>query len=172
VGRGAAAGREIPGGGGIAPGGRAGIVRGMAMWWRIGWWIGAVLAAGWTAGAAEARASKPETKRAIAATIEGQLAAFRAGDVPAAHAFAAAELRAQKPAAVFAEIVRTNYPEIWANTAAEVGVVFDDGERATVTVQVTGPSGRAAYDYTLKKEAAGWRIFGVLRRAVKAKDRA
>jgi phage protein D len=144
----------------------------MATWWRIGYWIAAVLAAGGPAHGAELRASKAETKRAIAATIEGQLAAFRAGDVPAAHAFAAAELRAQKPAAVFAEIVRTNYPEIWANTAAEIGVVFDDGARATVTVQVAGAGTRAAYDYTLKKEAAGWRIFGVLRRAVKAKDRA
>lgn len=144
----------------------------MATWRRLGWWFGAVLAAAWSAGAAELRASKPETKRAITATIEGQLAAFRAGDVAAAHALAAAELRAQKPAPVFAEIVRTSYPEIWENTGAEVGVVFDDGQRAAVTVQVTGAGGRAAYDYTLKKEAAGWRIFGVLRREMKARGRA
>jgi hypothetical protein len=144
----------------------------MSTWWRLGWWLGAMLAAGWQAGAAELRASKPETKRAIVATIEGQLAAFRAGDVKAAHGWAAAELRAQKPLAVFAEIVRVNYPEIWGNTAAEVGVVFDDGKRATVTVQVSGAGARAAYDYTLTHEPGGWRIHGVLRRAVKPKDRA
>lgn len=156
---------------GVAPGGGAGIVRGMASWWRLGWWCAAVLAAGWPAGAAELRASKPETKREIVATIEGQLAAFRAGDTRAAHRFATAALRAQKPVAVFAEIVRTSYPEIWGNTAAEIGVVFDDGARATVTVQVAGAGARAAYDYTLAKEAAGWRIHGVLRRAPNPKGR-
>ncbi len=148
------------------------MVRGMATWRWLGYWIAAMLAAGAPAGAAELRASKPETKRAIVATIEGQLAAFRAGDTKAAHGFAAAALRAQKPVAVFAEIVRTTYPEIWGNTGAEIGVVFDDGQRATVTVQVTGAGGRAAYDYALTKEPAGWRIHGVLRRAVKPKDRA
>ncbi len=109
------------------------------------------------------RASKPEVKQEIVAVIESQLAAWRKGDLAKAYNFAAAELRAQKPLAVFTAIVRENYPEIWTNTRAECGIVRDDGGRATVTVQVYGKDGDAAYNYTLVKERAGWRIHGVVR---------
>ena len=82
------------------------------------------------------RASKPDVKKEIVTVIEAQLAAFRKGDVAKAYTFAAADLRAQKPFRAFAEIVRTNYPEIFANTLAEFGIVRDDVARASVTVQV------------------------------------
>lgn len=119
------------------------------------------------AGAAELRASKPEVRREIVATIEGQLAAFRKNESAQAYRLAAAELRAQRPLAAFVEIVRRNYPEIWANTKAEFGIVRDDGARATVTVQVYSKDTDAGYDYALVKEPAGWRIHGVLRHAPK-----
>src|SRR5436309_797954 len=79
-------------------------------------------------------ASKPEVKKEIVAVIEGQLAAFRQGDAAKAYRFAAAELRAQKPLKTFTTIVRDSYPEIWANTRADFGIVRDDGTRASVTV--------------------------------------
>src|SRR3954471_5199611 len=109
------------------------------------------------------RASKPEVKKEIVSVIEAQLAAFRKGDAAKAYGFASAALRAQKPLRVFAGIVQSSYPEIWANTRAEFGIVRDDGTQATVTVQVYSKSDDAAYDFTLTKESAGWRINGVLR---------
>lgn len=109
------------------------------------------------------RASKPEVKKEIVAVIDAQLAAFRKGDTAKAYSYAAADLRAQKPLKIFAAIVRDNYPEIWASTRAEPGIVRDDGAHAAVTVQVYGKSEDAAYDFTLVKEKAGWRIYGVVR---------
>ena len=109
------------------------------------------------------RASKPEVKQEIVAVIEAQLAAFRKGDVAKAYDYAASDLRAQKPLRNFSAIVKENYPEIWASTRAEPGIVRDDGMRATVTVQVYSKTGDAAYDFTLVKEKAGWRVQGVLR---------
>ncbi len=128
------------------------------------------------AGAARAEdnalhASKPEVRREIVAVVEGQLAAFRAGDVRKAYGFASAALRAQKPLRTFLAIVEENYPEIWTNTRGEIGVVRDDGERATLLVHVFGKEGDAAYDYTLAKERAGWRIAAVLRHAPRRSDK-
>lgn len=117
------------------------------------------------------RASKPEVKREIVAIIEAQLAAFQKGDVKQAHGYAAAGFRAQRPLAEFAAIVRENYPEIWAGVRCEPGIVRDDGSRATVTVRVFSQESAAAYDYTLVKEGAGWRISGVLRHSGKRSAR-
>jgi hypothetical protein len=118
------------------------------------------------------RASKPEVKKAIVMVIESQLTAFRKGDVAKAYTFAATDLRAQKPLRVFAAIVQESYPEIWANTRAEFGIVRDNGVQATVTVQVYSKAGDADYDFTLAKEAAGWRIYGVVRHASKQAGKA
>lgn len=113
-------------------------------------------------------ASKPEVRKEIIAVIEAQLAAFRKGDAARAHTHASAELRAQKPLRAFTAIVRESYPEIWANTRAEFGIVRDDGARAAVTVQVYSKAGDAGYDYALVREKAGWRIHGVRRHAPSA----
>ena len=113
------------------------------------------------------RASKPETRQEIVAVIEAQLAAFRKGDAAKAYTYAAADLRAQKPLRVFTGIVQENYPEIWSNTRAEFGIVRDNGREGAVTVQVYSKAGDAAYDFTLAKEKAGWRIYGVVRHAPK-----
>src|SRR4051812_39383575 len=87
-------------------------------------------------GAESGKVSKPEVRKDVVAAIEGQLTAFRAGDTKQAYTFAAAALRAQTPLRQFARIVETNYPEIWANTRGEFGLVRDDGTRATVLVKV------------------------------------
>lgn len=116
---------------------------------------------------AEMRASKPDVRKDVVTAIEGQLTAFRRGEVEQAYRFAAADLRAQKPLPAFVAIVQGNYPEIWANRRAEFGIVRDDGTRATVTVQVYAKDGDAGYDYTLIRERAGWRIYGVVRHAPK-----
>lgn len=113
--------------------------------------------------AAEVRASRPGVRKEIVAVIDAQLAAFRRGEPERAYHYAAAAFRAQRPLPAFAAIVRDSYPEIWANTRAEAGIVRDDGVRATVTVQVYSRSGDAAYDYTLVREKSAWRILGVVR---------
>ena len=122
-----------------------------------------LLLAGPSARAAELRASKPEVRKEIVAVIDAQLGAFRRGQPEAAYRQAAAVFRAQRSLPAFVAIVRGSYPEIWANTRAEPGIVRDDGARAAVTVQVYSETGDAAYDYSLAKEKAGWRILGVVR---------
>jgi hypothetical protein len=115
--------------------------------------------------AAELRASRPGVRKEIVAVIEAQLAAFRRGEPERAYRYAAAAFRAQRSLPAFVAIVRDSYPEIWASTRAEAGIVRDDGVRATVTVQVYSKSGDAAYDYTLVREQSAWRILGVVRHA-------
>jgi hypothetical protein len=126
----------------------------------------------WGAESGGMRASKAEVRKEVVAAIEGQLAAFREQDTRKAYTFAAATLRAQNPLRQFLRIVEINYPEIWANTKGECGVVRDDGVRATVLVQVFAKEGRADYDYGLVKERDGvWRIESVLRHAPKKTEK-
>ena len=122
--------------------------------------------------AADTRASTQEVRKEVVAAIEAQLAAFRKGDINKAYSYAAAELRAQKPLRTFTAIVQANYPEIWANTRAEFGIVRDDGARASVTVQVYSKTSATGYDFTLVKERAGWRVHGVLRHEPKKAGKA
>ena len=114
----------------------------------------------------EPRPSKPEVRRAILATIEGQLEAFRERDSVKAFNFAVADMRRQTSVAKFAKMVQDGYPEIWNNKEADFGLVRDDGVGATVAVRVTAKDGSsAAYDYVLLKEENGaWRIGGVIRK--------
>jgi len=120
--------------------------------------------------AAQIRISKAEGRKEVVAVIEGQLAAFRAGDVNKAYSLAAVPLRAQTPQRTFAAIVKTSYPEIWSNTRAEFGLVRDDGARATVIAHVYSEDGYAAFDYVLLKERNGWRIGSVVRHTGKKRD--
>lgn len=113
--------------------------------------------------AAELRASKPEVKKSVVATIEAQLAAFRARDASRAYGYAAAPLRAQTSLRAFISILQANYPEIWTNKRAEYGLVRDDGNRARVLVQVFSDEGDATFEYVLLRERSGWRIGSVLR---------
>lgn len=121
---------------------------------------------------AQPKVSKPEVRKEVVATIEGQLEAFRAADVKKAYALAAAALRAQTPQRQFQRIVEANYPEIWKNTRCEIGLVRDDGSRAAVLVQIYTKDGSAGYDYTLVKERDGvWRIDSVLRHSTRKDER-
>jgi hypothetical protein len=131
--------------------------------WLFGCWLLAALA-GVRAAEAPLALSSPATTGEITAVIEAQLAAFRAGKVGEAYACAAQTLRRQIPEEAFTTMVRENYPEIWRSSRAEVGVVRDNGTRASASVRVFTDKADATYDYTLVKEAAGWRIDGVLRR--------
>ncbi len=113
----------------------------------------------------EPRPSKPEVRKAILATIEGQMEAFREKDSVKAFMFAVADMRKQMSVPKFAKMVETGYPEIWNNKEADFGLVRDDGVGATVTVRVMAKDGSSAsYDYVLLKEESGsWRIGGVVR---------
>ncbi len=122
--------------------------------------------------AAEPRASRPEVRAAVLRVVEDQLAAFRRGRPEAAYGFASAPFRAQRTLEAFVAIVRDHYPEVWHNVRAEPGIVRDDGARATVTMQVHAPNAAVAYDYTLVREAAGWRIHGVVRHEPRAGGKA
>jgi hypothetical protein len=150
--------------------------RGLAMVARMTkWLVAALVGLGMSflcAAETPLRVSKPEVKKEIVAIVEAQLAAFRKGDVKKAYTYAAADLQAQKPFKTFTAIVQTNYPEIWANTRAEFGLVHDDGVLANVTVQVYSKTGDAAYDFTLRKERPGWRIYGVVRHEPSKTDKA
>ncbi len=128
----------------------------------LGILVGGLLPAA-VAWAADLRASRPEVRKQIVAVIAAQLEAFRRGEPERAYRYATTAFRAQRSLPAFVAIVRDSYPEIWANTRAEPGIVRDDGGRATVTVQVYSKAGDAAYDYSLAKEEAGWRILGVVR---------
>ena len=117
------------------------------------------------------RASKPEVRKEVVAIIEAQLGAFRAKDSTKAYSYSAAAMQQQMRLRAFVAVVQNNYPEIWANTRAEFGLVRDDGARATVLVHVFSTEGDAAYDYVLFKERAGWRIGSVLRHDPRGTDK-
>jgi len=118
------------------------------------------------------RASKPAVKTEIVATIEGQLAAFRGGEIERAYAYASSRLQMQTPIRRFAQTVRLGYPEIWTNERAEFGLARDDGKRATLTTRIFAKDGSsAAYDYVLVREDDFWRIAGVLRHETKEASR-
>jgi hypothetical protein len=123
-----------------------------------------------SAFAAELRASKAAVRKEVIAAVGGQLEAFRAGDAQKAYGFAAAPLRAQTSLRNFVAILQANYPEIWANSGAEYGIVRDDGARATLLVHVTSPSGEATFNYVLLKERGGWRIGSVVRHVGRKRD--
>lgn len=127
------------------------------------------------AGAAENRtmpASKQAVKAEIVTSVEGQLAAFREGEMGKAYAYASTVLQMQTPIGRFVQLVRQGYPEIWSNARVEFGLVRDDGRRAMVTARVFAQDGSsAAYDYVLVKEENFWRIAGVLRHEEKGLSR-
>lgn len=147
----------------FASGAGHGIVSGMTRRTFLPGLLAGVFLLGSPGRAADLRASRPEVRKEIVAVIEAQLAAFRRGEPERAYRYAAAVFRAQRSLPAFVAIVRDSYPEIWASTRAEPGIVRDDGVRATVTVQVYSKSGDAAYDYTLIREKSDWRILGVVR---------
>ena len=113
------------------------------------------------------RPSTREVREAVTAVVEAQLAALRRDDVAEAYRHASAPLRAQTPLPAFVRMLQQSYREIWRNERATFALVRDDGERATVTVRVSGAAGEASFDYLLAREKSEWRIAGVVRRAIR-----
>lgn len=106
--------------------------------------------------------STPAVKEKLHAIIRQQLDAFRRNDYAAAYVFAAPGIKGQFPVEAFAEMVRRGYPIIANSKEASFGVTLDDGEKAVVTVRVTGVDGQAAsYHYLLERVGADWCIAGV-----------
>ncbi len=116
--------------------------------------------------AAEAEAmhySKADVRKELVGVVDGQLAAFRAGDFARAYTFAARPLRAHFTLKEFSAMVTHSYPFIAHNERDEPGLPMDDGETATLPVRVFGAGGKSAdYRYQLTREADGWHISGVL----------
>lgn len=140
-------------------------------WAAIGWLAMGALGTApvLRAGEGELQISTAAVRRAVIATIETQLAAFRAHDPVKAYTMAGTTLKQVIPQERFTEVVQQKYPEIWANASASYGVVQDNGVRALLTVRVVAASGASAsYDYVLFLEPGGWRIGGVLRHEAKA----
>lgn len=107
--------------------------------------------------------SKPAVRHQIVATVELQLAALRQDDWKRAYSFASTGFRHRIPQDVFVALIMRSYPIVWKNTRGDVGLPRDDGKMARVPVRVFGKEGASAdYEYWLVKEAAGWRITGVV----------
>ena len=110
----------------------------------------------------ELEASKPPVKAEIVAVIEGQLAAFRAGDFGKAYTFASQPIREMFPLAEFQNMVSSGYPIIVKSVKADFGICLDNGYEASVFVRIEGPDGKSKeYQYALTREPIGWRITGV-----------
>lgn len=109
------------------------------------------------------RVSAKETRDAVHAVVEAQLAALRAGNFKAAYALASREIRARFDERLFAAMMRRGYAPLLRVSQPDLGVVRDQqGERAQMTVSLPDGYGRTiVYRYWLVKESDGWRIHGV-----------
>ena len=127
----------------------------------VGW--GTVAAPVAHAEPSSSHVSSEPVKQELTAVIDGQLAAFRAGDYPKAYTFAAGGIKEMFPVENFEMMVKTAYPLIAGSAKAEYGLAFDTGEDAVVNVTVEDAKGqRAQYQYTLSKEKGVWKITGVV----------
>ena len=101
-------------------------------------------------------------KKELTATIEGQLAAFRANDYAKAFTFASTDIQGMFAPADFEKMVKTAYPVIAHSVSTEYGIMFDTGEQAVVNVHIKDADKKdVEYQYLLKKEAGSWKINGV-----------
>ena len=118
------------------------------------------------AGAAEPelRLSPKKIRDEVRAVVEAQLAALRTGDFETAYDFAAAGIRRQFDARLFAAMIKRGYPALLRPGQSDLGVVRDNGEGlAQILVTMTDRQNRSTvYRYILDKEEAGWRINGVV----------
>ena len=122
------------------------------------------LAAAALAGLALAQA--PADVTGAAGPIMSQLAAFRAEDYDTAYTFASEEIRRIFDRPAFERMVRDAYPEIARSTSAVVSRTepAPDGH-VYVAVRIHGANGnRIEALYDMVREAAGWRINGVVTR--------
>ena len=100
--------------------------------------------------------------RELFAVVNAQLAAFRAGDFPAAYRHVAHAARGRFDLGQFEKMVRSHYPEMIRSERVEFGVVKIDGENALVRVFFFNANGSArSFLYSLVIEADAWKIDGV-----------
>ena len=83
----------------------------------------------------DAHPSSDAVKKELTSVIDGQLAAFRAGDFAQAYTFAAAEIRGMFPVGVFETMVKSGYPLIAHSAKAQYGLAFDTGAEALGQLQ-------------------------------------
>lgn len=100
----------------------------------------------------------------IRAVIAAQIAAFAAGDLPAAYDFASPGIQAIFPSPeIFGRMVATGYPMIWR--PAEV-LYFGLRSEGGLLLQRMGLRDGAGtlhlFDYEMTPGDAGWRIDGVI----------
>jgi hypothetical protein len=113
----------------------------------------------------QGRLSDDAIRSELIEVIQSQLSAFRKNDYSKAYKYAASDLRAQVSLPAFERMVRDGFPLIARSSSAEFGVIVDNGAQALVNVSLVSESGKLIhYQYFLRRERAGWRITGVLRK--------
>ncbi len=135
-------------------------MRTLASWWAF-FGCAVMLAA---QPATEWKHSSRETRLAVHAAVDGQLAALQAGKFDEAYVFAARGIREQFNAAVFAEMIRRGYAPLLGHRSRRLGLVRDDGERrAYVEVSLIDAKNQSwRYRYQAVREDERWRIAGVV----------
>ena len=106
--------------------------------------------------------SSEALKKEFTDTIEGQLAAFRAGDYAKAYTYAATPIKGMFTAEVFEKMVKSAYPVIANSRTVEFGLAFDVDDEAVISVRVENPEKVSVlYQYMLRREDGKWKINGV-----------
>lgn len=104
-----------------------------------------------------------EDRAAIRWAIEGQIAAFRRDDAEGAFAFASPSIRRIfGTSAVFADMVRRNYPQVYQPDLVAFGDLFQNEGRIVQLVGLVDADGRtiaAAYEMVQQQDGV-WRING------------
>ncbi len=108
------------------------------------------------AGAAQA------DEGAIRQVIDGQIAAFRAGNAETAFAFAAPNIKGIFGTSErFGLMVREGYPMVWQPGSVEYLASRESGNVWTQDVLITDGAGRLhKLEYTMIETAEGWKIAG------------
>lgn len=110
----------------------------------------------------DAKPSSDALKKEFTEVIEGQLAAFRAGEYTKAYSYAAAPIKDMFPASEFETMVKTAYPVIAHSSMTEYGLAFDVGDEAVINVRIENAEKKSVlYQYMLQKEDGKWKISGV-----------
>lgn len=109
------------------------------------------------------RLSPIDTRDAVRAAIEGQIAALRAGKFDAACEFAASGIRRQFKPAVFAAMLKRGYPVLLDHRRYEAGLVRDDreGRAQVVCTFIDARAAEHRLRYTLVIENGRWLIESV-----------
>jgi hypothetical protein len=105
----------------------------------------------------------PDDANAIRGLILAQLAAFAADDAERAFSFASPLIQAHfATAAVFLDMVREYYPDVYRARGAAFGVLRGDGGHHAVQIVrlLDDAGGHSVACYELSREGGPWRING------------